>query len=316
MKHVCKHDAETLKELQSLPLSMKIFETRQRITEWVEHWGEDKCYVAFSGGKDSTVLLDIVRRDYPNIPAVFCNTGLEFPEIVQFVRSVDNVVWLKPKMSFQEVIEKYGYPVISKNTAMRVSRLSNPNIKPSYKDLLMGKVMENGKKSLYRLADKWKFLLAAPFKVSDRCCDIMKKDPIKKYERDGRDKPFIGMMASDGNKRSDAWLKTGCNAWDSKRPMSNPLGFWLESDVWKYLENIEYSSIYDMGYDRTGCAFCAFGCHQEQKKGENRFELMAKTHPKLHTYCMNKLGLKDVLEFIGVRTGLEETLTQGELFDV
>ena len=83
------------------------------ITEWYKHW-EEKVYVAFSGGKDSTVLLHLVRSIYPEVPAVFSDTGLEYPEIKAFVRSVENVVWLRPKMSFKEVIEKYGYPVVSK----------------------------------------------------------------------------------------------------------------------------------------------------------------------------------------------------------
>jgi len=122
----CPHDAETLKQLQSLPLRQKVFETRQRIAEWVKHWGEDKVYISFSGGKDSTVLLDLVRRDYPDIPAVFVNTGLEYPEIVKFVRTIDNVTWLKPKMSFKEVLKKYGYPVVSKRHARKIRYLRKP----------------------------------------------------------------------------------------------------------------------------------------------------------------------------------------------
>ena len=88
--------------------------TKRRISEWVEYFGEDGVYVSFSGGKDSTVLLDLVRKSYPEIPAVFVDTGLEYPEIREFVRTFENVVWLKPKMNFRKVIEKYGYPFFSK----------------------------------------------------------------------------------------------------------------------------------------------------------------------------------------------------------
>jgi len=112
-----KQTIEELKRLQSQPLGRKVIMTRQRIREWVEHYGEDGVYVSFSGGKDSTVLLDIVRKDYPNIPAVFVDTGLEYPEIREFVKSFENVVWLKPKMNFRAVIEKYGYPFISKEVS-------------------------------------------------------------------------------------------------------------------------------------------------------------------------------------------------------
>lgn len=109
-----KHTRNDLIQMQSLPLPAKIQMTKRRIYEWVEHFGEDGVYVSFSGGKDSTVLLDLVRKSYPEIPAVFVDTGLEYPEIREFVRTFENVVWLKPKMNFRQVIEKYGYPFFSK----------------------------------------------------------------------------------------------------------------------------------------------------------------------------------------------------------
>ena len=112
-----KHTISDLYQMQSLPLQAKIQMTRRRISEWVDAFGEDGIYVSFSGGKDSTVLLDIVRKDYPDVKAVFVDTGLEYPEIRSFVKAFDNVDWLKPKMTFKQVIEKYGYPFISKEVS-------------------------------------------------------------------------------------------------------------------------------------------------------------------------------------------------------
>ena len=107
--------SEELRQLQSLPLDIKVGKTKQRIREWVDYWGKDHVCVSFSGGKDSTVLLHIVRGMYGNdIPAVFVNTGLEFPEVQRHVRRFENVVVLTPKMNFKDVITKYGYPVVSK----------------------------------------------------------------------------------------------------------------------------------------------------------------------------------------------------------
>lgn len=108
---------DDLRLLQSLPLGIKIAKTKQRIREWVAHFGKDGVYVSFSGGKDSTVLLHLVRELYPDIEAVFVNTGLEYPEIQKFVKTFDNVTILRPKMRFDEVIKKYGYPVISKEVS-------------------------------------------------------------------------------------------------------------------------------------------------------------------------------------------------------
>ena len=107
-----------LYQMQSLPLSAKIQMTKQRIRQWIEEYGEEGVYVSFSGGKDSTVLLDIARSVYPDIKAVFVDTGLEYPEIRQFVKTFDNIDWLRPKMNFKQVIEKYGYPFISKEVSI------------------------------------------------------------------------------------------------------------------------------------------------------------------------------------------------------
>lgn len=108
---------DDLKQLQALPLHLKVALTKSRIRQWVNEFGTDGVYVSFSGGKDSTVLLHLVREIYPEVPAVFCDTGLEYPEIRDFVKTFDNVVWLKPKMTFRKVIEKYGYPFISKEVS-------------------------------------------------------------------------------------------------------------------------------------------------------------------------------------------------------
>ena len=113
------HTKEDLKELQSKSLEEKIQISTARIIEWYEHW-DGKVYVSFSGGKDSTVLLDLVRRVYPDVPAVFSDTGLEFPEIREFVKSFDNVEWVKPSLSFPTILSEVGYPIISKDVSMNV----------------------------------------------------------------------------------------------------------------------------------------------------------------------------------------------------
>ena len=107
---------EHLKMLQALPLDLKIKKTELRIKEWYEHW-EGDVFISFSGGKDSTVLLDIARHIYPDIEAVFSDTGLEYPEIKEFVKTFPNVTIVRPKYSFKQILTKYGYPIISKEVA-------------------------------------------------------------------------------------------------------------------------------------------------------------------------------------------------------
>lgn len=115
-----KHTMQDLYQYQALPLNIKVAMTKRRIRDWINEYGESGVYVSFSGGKDSTVLLDLVRQDYPSVPAVYVDTGLEYPEIREFVKTFDNVVWLRPKMNFKKVIENYGYPVVSKEISQGV----------------------------------------------------------------------------------------------------------------------------------------------------------------------------------------------------
>ncbi len=112
---------------------------------------------------------------------------------------------------------------------------------------------------------------------------------------------MTGEMASDSRGRRKIYLRHGCNAFDLKSPIGRPLSVWTEDNIWEYIraENVPYSTIYDMGYTRTGCAFCAFGAHLE--KPPNRFQRMKTTHPKLWEYCMTKLGMREVLDYVGVK---------------
>jgi len=290
-----------LAQRQSLPLAGKVRLAEVRIREWYEHH-RGMVYVAFSGGKDSTVLLHIVRSMYPEVPAVFCDTGLEFPEVREFVTTIDNVTWLKPKLGFRQVIQEYGYPVVSKKTAQYVREVRQAkNRNTATCRLRLTGVKSNGEQSpMGRIADKWQKLCDAPFSTSDKCCEVTKKQPMDAYVAESGRTALVGTMASDGMARNQTYLQHGCNMFDGKRPRSAPLSVWLEQDVWDYLQtnNVPYSSIYDMGYSRTGCVFCAFGAHIEARP--NRFERMKVTHPKLWHYCMDKLGMREVLAYCGI----------------
>lgn len=310
-----KYTIADLTAMKAWSLQRKIQVTQTRIIEWYLK-NEGQVYVSFSGGKDSTVLLDLVRRIYPEVPGVFLDTGLEYPEIRDFVKTKENIVWLKPEMNFRKVIETYGYPLVSKDVAkqVRLARKGQRNAILAFD----GKNVA-GEDVKYRSRyKKWKFLYESDIPVSEECCDVMKKKPAKKYERETKRRPIVATMAEESTLRTLAWLKNGCNAFDIDRPISQPMSFWTEQDVLKYLKEfgIPYSSIYGeikpdksgkyytTGNRRTGCVFCGFGCHLEREP--NRFQLLKSTHPKLWDYCMKPweaggLGMKTPLEFIGMK---------------
>jgi 3'-phosphoadenosine 5'-phosphosulfate sulfotransferase (PAPS reductase)/FAD synthetase len=332
---MAKHLAHDLAQMQSLPLEAKIIMTKQRIRQWYEYW-EGNVYVSFSGGKDSTVLKHIVDSMYDDVPAVFVNTGLEYPEIQSFVREVkagkydcfnSDVEMVRPEMRFDEVLKKYGFPVLSKELALYIRQCQNPTEKnETTRRLLLEGIRSDGTKvTKGEISEKWKYLVDAPFKISEKCCDVMKKKPAKVYGKKTDRKPLIGTLASESRLRYTKWLQNGCNSFELKNPSSQPLSFWTEQDILCYIKkyDVPYCSVYGdivggvdtlvtTGCDRTGCIFCMFGCHLE--KEPNRFQRLKETHPRQYDYCINGgemvdgkwqpnkegPGLGKVLDYIGV----------------
>lgn len=316
-----KHLPHDLAQMQSLPLEAKIIMTQQRIRQWYEYW-DGQVYVSFSGGKDSTVLKHIVDGMYDDVPALFVNTGLEYPEIQQFAKEIkagkydcfnSDVEIVRPEMRFDEVVKKYGYPVASKELSQKIYYGRRGSAWA--KKFIDGTVEHNGQKSRYCISKRFLPLVESPIEVSAYCCNVMKKKPSHQYaKRTGR-KAYTGTLADESELRKQAWLRTGCNSFKSKKPQSKPLSFWTEQDILHYIKkyNVPYCSVYGdivadtgdddqinlidylgcyeeedklktTGCDRTGCIFCMFGCHLE--KEPNRFQRLKETHPKQYKYCI------------------------------
>ena len=307
-----QHTKEDLKIMQNWSLWKKIQVTQAKIIEWYCRFN-GKVSISTSGGKDSAVLTHIARRCFPDIEAVYVNSGLDFPEVRRFAIATPNVTVLKPKMRFDEVVSKYGWCYPSKDVAQTIYYARKGSIWAlnRFKGL-----NRDGTPSKYRQNHfvKWAHLVDAPFIISAKCCDIMKEAPLEQHRRESGKHPIVGTMATESLRRKQAWLQTGCNNFNSKKPVSKPLSFWTETNILQYIRDfkIPIPSVYgDIVEDkkgklitsqekRTGCVWCPVGCHLDKV---NRFQRLAETHPKLHDYCMNTLGLGAFLDYIGVAKG-------------
>lgn len=195
----------------------------------------------------------------------------------------------------------------------------------------------SGTKSIFNM-EKYQFFLDADFEISNRCCAIMKKDPVHKYNKLTGRVPITAQMASESILRLQKWLQNGCNAFELKNPISNPMAFWTEQDILHYCVkyNIKLASVYGnivpdtkneidgqmtvsdyigvaddtplktTGCDRTGCILCGFGCHLE-KKGEGRFLRLKEIHPNaykaLDVIENNGVTMREAIEWINEHGG-------------
>ena len=284
-----------LRQRQSNPLEVKVQMSLIRIREWYERWDGD-VFVSYSGGKDSDVLLHLVRSIYPKVTAMMLNTRIEYPAVIKHCHQIPNIQFVKPQMRFSEVLSKYGYPVVSKEQSLYIYQCRNTNSDKLRQKRLHG---SPGKPQQGKISNKWQYLLDAPFMISDKCCYALKKKPADQFVKHSGLKPFLGTKACDSWLREMDVLRYGCNA-ICNRPAGRPISFWLDEDIYKYIEqeDIEICSLYEEGYRSTGCMFCCFGLHMESEP--NRLQRLAKTNPRLWSYGIHELGIGNVLDFMDI----------------
>lgn len=240
-------------------------------------------------------------------------------------------------LSFSKVMWNSAYFDLPSFETIRRTRQKIQHDNPHLRGVMYEKRMakqKDGNKSLYN-TDKYSFLLDAPFVIGGECCRVMKKQPTKQYERQTGRVRITAMMAEESRVRTQQWLMRGCNGFEMKRPVSNPMSFWTEQDILQYIKenNLPICSVYGdivpdykgtdefdgqldfsdigamedkrrlktTGCSRTGCMFCGFGCHLESSP--SRFERMKQTHPKQYEFIMKPiekggLGYKEVIEWL------------------
>lgn len=291
---------EDLKERQKWTFDQKLDHTVGTIENFYSRL-DGAVFVSYSGGKDSTVLLDIARRFVDErCPAVFCNTGAEYPDVVRFVRQTANVIIIKPTETYKNVLETRGFPLISKEQA-RYIRQARHTKSEKLRLKRLGEMDKNKRFGI--IAKKWRFLVKAPFDVSEECCDILKKRPFKKYCKESGTRPMIATTCDESLLRMEQYVRRGgCSTFEKNKEASYPLSIWTDKDIYTYIDkyNLKLCDLYNKGFERTGCMSCGFGAHLDK----NRFELFNRTCPriakKILAYENNGTTYKDALLSIGV----------------
>ena len=274
-------------------LESKIIQSKYLIKQAVSEFGLDKVYISYSGGKDSTVLSHIAKSMYPDILHIFANTTNEYPETIQHIRwekeeNKTNIITVIPKDShgevwtFKKVVEYYGYPMYSK-------RISNAI--RTYRHALSVRTKQNSLDYINRNFKKYSKYKELP--ISDKCCDKLKKEPLRRKAKElGLKCSIIGILASESYQREKDWLEYGCNVFHERKDnQSRPLAFWTDDDIKEYIEkyNVKISKLYEMGYTRNGCMYCGFGV-QLEPPGGNRYQRLKITHPVQYGYFIRNFG--------------------------
>lgn len=324
--------------LQSLPYEIKVKKAKQRIREFIQ--GCDalgyNTHVSV-GGLDSITLLCLIRSMHIDIPAVSVSV-LEDKSIISVHKAL-GVEMLKPLKAKHEILQEEGFPVISKKIATKIMALQEPTEKNATirHAIITGECGEKGHfatNSAMQLPKRWLELFGGyenenegvhyqvpPFKVSSRCCEIMKEKPCDLWAVEHNSKPFLGLMASEGGRRQEALEEHGCNYFGKTTIRSAPFAPFLRNDLLQLALDLNvpvpeiYGSIerdmdgdlYTTGAQRTGCEMCGFGIHMEKRP--HRFDKLYDRNPKAWEYWMkqvcvdedgNHYGWGLVLDYIGV----------------
>ena len=302
-------EKEDLKEYQSMSLEDKIKLSKEIITDFYESIDDkNSIYISSSFGKDSVVLIDLVRSLYPEITIGYVDTGVEQPSAVELSKNYNNVITLYPKKSMKQIVEEYGYPLPIGKEKTNTIELCRKNLYEGKFNTVRVKKMRGdfGEKSLFNFS-KYQWVVFAPFKISNVCCHFLKHEPFERFNKEyGFKYTFVGTTAEESRMRKNNLLNHGFITDNQARP----IGHWTVQDVLQYIldHNLEIASCYGeiiwegntlktSRFDRTGCICCPIG---SQYKKINDFQWLYQTDKKSWDFVINELGFRQVLDFFDI----------------
>lgn len=325
--------------MQALPYEVKVRRAELRAREYIDKLDEMGLNAHVSvGGLDSIVLLMFLRKIGIDVPAISVS-ALEDRSIQKIHRDL-GVISIMPGKPKVQILQEYGFPVISKKIAGRIDTLQHPTEKNKTvrHAIITGECGAQGhyaKNSRMKLPQKWLELFAgyendnegvnyqiAPFLVSNKCCLYMKEKPCDRWAKEHKSRPFLGLMASEGGQREEALTEHGCNYFGKGVIRSAPFAPFLRQDLLQLALDLNApvpeiygeiarkmdGTLYTTGAQRTGCSMCGFGVHMEKRP--HRFDQLRVRNPKEWEFWMyrcctdpetgEKFGWGRVLDYIGV----------------
>ncbi|MEG0992027.1 MAG: phosphoadenosine phosphosulfate reductase family protein [Malacoplasma sp.] len=286
-----------------MPFSDKIIYSKNKIEEFL-NWCKENEYkevsISFSGGKDSTVLFDLLIKVHKSIKSkiyiipVYA-MEITFPSTLKFIRDIiishqaknkyiKDLELFAPKLPWNKILHEKGFPIFSKQISVILNRLKRTNSKTGLSRWAFAMSQSSrfvvSKYRLFlldeRFIQKWNEIDGLNFNhfFSEKCCDFVKG----KLKHDIRPS-FVGTLALESEFRKRSWINGGCNILNKTKPLSRPLSIWTENDVWKYIKvnklaiNKAYNFDHNISIDeqklhfkRLGCTSCPFGSHIEELK--------------------------------------------------
>lgn len=251
----------------------------QKIQQIIGQYGEENFYISYSGGKDSNVLHALFDMALPGnkIPRVYCNTGIEYRMIVEFVESKaahdDRFVIIKPNVPIKKMLEEHGYPFKSKRHSSYYAtfKKSGINCKTIQRYLMQDDTLENYRTDLscpkmlmYQFIGGGQQLT---FDISDKCCKYIKSDPLDKWAKEhNKSIKCVGIMKDEGGRRSIsaeclAFKKDKLSSFQPLVPLTKEWENWF---VDKY--KVELPLLYYPPYNfkRSGCMGCPYNLNLQK----------------------------------------------------
>lgn len=267
----------------------------QKIQQIIGKYDEENFYMSYSGGQDSNVLSALIDIALPEnkIPRVYCNTGIEYKAIVDFVKKKaavdDRFIIIQPKVPIKQMLEEKGYPFKSKlhSAIYQVFLKSGRECKSVQRYLKLDTSVSEyrGDHSCPKCLE-YQFTEnnGLNFLISDKCCHEMKSKPLDTWAKQHK-KPFkiLGIMTDEGGRRaySAKCLAFKCNGkLKAFQPLIPITKEWEKWFVDKY--NIELPALYYEPYNfiRTGCKGCPFN-----KNLQNDLDVLSQYFPNERKQC-------------------------------